>query len=127
QDADTKPRSRGSPAWAQGELPEVPTDPAQQAQYINSVAAACPQNGPDDARQIARRDGVEMPRAAFEGLDNFKACMDGANLWLKNTSPCMTRSDRDRIRRHYMRQYRRCGILAFGKRPHRVAAGKNTS
>ena len=67
QDADTKPRSRGSPAWAQGVLPEVPTDPAQQAQYINSVAAACGQNGPDDARQIARRDGVEMPRAAFEG------------------------------------------------------------
>src|SRR5262249_10963003 len=73
QDADTKPRSRGSPAWAPGVLPELPTDPARQAQYTNSVAAACRQNGPDDARQIARRDGVEMPRAAFEGLDNFKS------------------------------------------------------
>jgi hypothetical protein len=68
-----------SPAWAQGMLPVVPTDPAEQARYIDSVATVCAVNG--------------LPEAGYrpaQTLEEFKACMDGANLWLKNTPPCMT-------------------------------------
>ena len=68
-----------SPAWAQGMLPVVPTDPAEQARYIDGVATVCAVNG--------------LPEAGYRPvhtLEEFKACMDGANLWLKNTPSCMT-------------------------------------
>ena len=68
----------------------------------------------DDAPDPSALDDWEVTEAA---IAHPPQRVDGAALG----------SDRHRIRRHRLRQRGHLGVLAFGKRAHRVAAGEDAS